>query len=458
MSDILFTQKYPMSEIGSMSTLGRRGGGHLLPPLHLDAGATNVVQRGYRRAKYGKKPKQNARLALRLIQAGQSEAIQRYQRIGTYEGFTASLNGPGSLDLGHYTAGASIGSAGTFQLNYYPVHIFDVTSNNYYTPGGYPTSTGTPAPGTWPGRKVTAPCQWRLVSFDSAPSGYTVTPGDFFWYPFDGQNRLGSRVGPEDHWRVERNMNTVFTNSSNATLGVQTTAEPIEPFFADKCYLDWADVRMCLYGARAQTTKFTVSLIQMNDRTFDVREIPPYTGAIQPAFNATWYQSQRDRSTQNNFNAAMQEMVHPLVFHPLSSAGATAIKPFKTLMKRSYIIGPDTDVNTDDSQPNLLVKFFHRLNRICKYGWDDTPTLGNDVTVDAPNYNLFYNPQVKGYAHPKAKLYIMVTAQAYTKVSVSPEGVPGNTDTCPAMDIIIRRKIDYEHVTRPGAQNPVGEP
>lgn len=448
------TQKYPMSDIGKMSSLGRRGGGHMLSRVEVDAGATNVVQRGYKRAKYGRKPKRNARLALRLIEAGQSEAIQRYQRIGTYEGFTTSVDGPGSLDLGHYTYSPSLlGTIAGMSLNYYPVQLFDVTSSKFFAPGGNMTNTND----VYAGRACYAPCQWRLVSFNSAPAGFNVTPGDFFFVPQPGQTRTGLSTAYGDQWRTERNTNTV--EASSRVLGIISRHEYQDPFFADRAYLDWADIRMCLYGARAQTTKFTVSLVQITDRKYDVRETPPYTAPAVGGFgnnfgDANTWNDNRDRESQDNFNAAMQELVHPLVFHPMSSAGATKISPFKVLTSRSYIIGPDTDVNTDESQPNLLVKFFHRLNRICKYGWSDTPTVGNDIDVDGPKFNYFYNPQVRGYLHPRAKLYVMVTAQAYVKRAPA----EFSTDVTPGMDIIIRRKIKYQHVTRPSGQNPSAGP
>ena len=443
------TQKYPMDP-AFKNPLGRKGGGHqpiVIGDVH--AGATNVVQRGYSKFRSGRKPKRNAKLALKFIAATQSSCVQRYQRIGQYEVFNNVIAPDrnlvaGSLDLSHVTRSFDRVVGGVTQTEtakFYPVHIFDLTSGNFFTPG---VPNVSPEIGTSAiGRYNYAPCQWRLVAYQSGnPAG---TAGDFYWLPERGQNQFGSSVNIGSHWRTERNLNSIVTGTIAASGSV------IEPMFTDKCYMEWADIRMTLYGAKKQTTRFTVSLVQMNDRIYDPRQQPPRIGTINDDTTPQIYDgisgSGRTREEQDNFNAAMQQFVHPLVFHPMSSFGASTIKPFKTLMRKTFVIGPDTNVNEDDGQPNLLVKFFKRLNRIVKYGWSDEGRLGADGTViDTASFNQFVQGQVNGYAHPRAKLYVMVTAQAYFNRGPD-DGL--NADVSPGMDMIIRRKIVYDHVTRP---------
>lgn len=455
MSDIILTQKYPVMDPDFRNPLGRKGGGHNMPIVIGDvhAGATNVVQRGYSKFRSGRKPKRNAKLALKFITSTQSSCIQRYQRIGQYESFTnnfipfrSSTVPLGSIDFSHATRSISrvIGNVTQVEVaKVYPVHIFDLTSGNFISPGvpnGFPETGSTIVTGKY----NYAPCQWRLVSYQSGvPTG---TAGDFYWLPEQAMSSSGGAVAPSSHWQTERNLNSVVTG----TLAAPTSI--VNPFFTDKCYASWADCRLTLYGAKKQTTRFTVSLVQMNDRIYDPRTQPnrgnnTINDDALPQIYEVTPQGGRSREEQDNFNAAMQQFVHPMVFHPMSSYGSSGIKPFKTLMKKSFVIGPDTNVNEDDGQPNILVKFFKNLNRIIKYGWSDEGKTGPDgTTLDAPQYNVFLQGQVNGYAHPRAKLYLMITAQAYFNLG---EEQSFSGDVSPGADVVIRRKIVYDHVTRP---------
>lgn len=409
------------------------------------AGATNVIQRGYKTLKSGRRPKRNARYALKLIESTQSSAIQRYQRIGAYEGFNSTFDGAGALSCDHrqITIARTIGGAPFSETaNAYPVHLFDLTSGNFYTPGS-PSGSGVQFS---VGRYVFAPCQWRLIAYQSGtPSG---TAGDFYWYPETGQNAVGGTIDASAHWNTERNNASVVTNTS---AGV--ASERVYPFFSDKCIYNWADIRMALYGAKTQTTKFTVSLVQITDRAYDptnqsTDRADPSAPTVPINLDSKFYTGQRSRQEQANFNAAMHELVQPLIFHPMHSAGATKIKVFKTLMKRTFNIGPDTSVNEDDGQPNVLVKFFKNLNRVVNYAWNDTPTITNDLVLDSPTFNQYTVTQVKGFAHPRAKLYLMVTAQAFTETGGDSGRIP-SADVTPGFDMVIRRKVTYDYVSRP---------
>ena len=269
------TQKYPMDP-AFKNPLGRKGGGHQPVVItDVDAGATNVVQRGYSRFRSGRKPKRNAKLALKFITSTQSSCIQRYQRIGQYESFSNNVipyrSGTtplGSLDFSHVERPITrvIGTVTNVeQAKFYPVHIFDLTSCNFITPG-LPNASPEVGAGITAGRYCYAPCQWRLVAYQSGvPAG---TAGDFYWVPENGMNASGAAVNPGAHWQTERNLNSVVVRSSANPL-VHT-----DPFFTDKCYADWADIRLTLYGARKQTTRFTVSVVQMTDRIYDPRTQP----------------------------------------------------------------------------------------------------------------------------------------------------------------------------------------
>lgn len=370
------------------------------------AGATNVVQRGYKKLRSGRKPKKNARLALKFIKASQAESIVRYQRIGNYEQFPSVatiVDGPGSLPIGHFPLVlGGVGNQETFDLM--PVHLFDLTSMRYIDSDGTTLET---------------PCQFQLCKFTSATGTVPNGPiGAYYWKSWNGQIYNGTSTGVNGHWAVERN---AFNNTGDFT-----------PVAGGHQYLEWADIRLALFGARAQTTKFTVSLVQFNDRSYD-----PLVERNQ----TTPVANMRSPEEQQNYDAAWDEFVQPLIYHPMHSAGASKLQLFKTLFKRSYVIGPDTETNLDQAQPNMCMKLFKRLNRMLNYNWDDRAQARTGEQLDNAVYNIFSATQNKATVHPRAKVFLMVTAQAYTRLTGTNSINSSNT---PTFDIVIRKKHVYD--------------
>lgn len=362
------------------------------------AGATNVVQRSFQKLKSGKKLSKKKQLS-KLVKASTADTILRYQRIGAYEGFTASTDGPGSLELCHKQL--VLGTTTYFTM---PVQLFDLTSMRYTYDDGV--------------SNIGSPCQYQLVRYQSgAPLG---PAGDYEWKSYNGQSAENGSVAPADHWVVERNAFSGPAGGGRVQMG-------------GRCYLDWADIRLVLYGARAQTTRFTVSLVQITDPSFDPDIVRRQTAAVPDS---------RTAEQQDRMNSALDEMCQPLIFHPLHSAGATKNTVFKTMFQKNYVIGPDSFTNENQNQPNVLVHFFKRLNRLCNYQWQDTTKQVGDANFDTASFNSYIVGGNKSKLHPMARVYLMVTAQAYTRMF--PEGPQPSADNSPCCDVIIRKKVLYD--------------
>lgn len=397
-------------------------------------GGHSVTQRGYARGKFGRRPTKKAKLALKLIRSTLATAVQRWQRIGKYEDSKLALNPVADesgftgydqipVPLGHFTA---------FTETRYPVVIFDLTS----------------AFGSIGGSNQLGNVAYVLYRQNSpgAPNYYQP----YAWSILNGQapNGLVTQVTP--NWRNER-VSGFCGNQIDSLISMNK-----------QCYLEWVDVRMNLYGAKKQATNFHVSLIQFNDRAWDPNKA---------SWNGTAIANGRTEEEQRQYDAAWDEFLKPKVFNPIHSAGNSHNVLFKTLHHRKYTINPDLSNNEDDNPPNINCKFFHNLNRVCRYDWADQNTFDpvaqigaqkiitdGDLSVplgpvnkglDSSTYNQQLGSNVKPYVHPRARVYLMVTAEAFTKATTDASGRFVSTevpfiDYVPNFDIQIRRKITYD--------------
>lgn len=374
------------------------------------AGATNVIQRRVCRDTLGRKKSRTA-VAAKAAQSSLNKAILRYQRIGSYETFLYTYPGPGSLDIGHNNFSFPM-SLGTVNVKNMPVHLFDLTSD---IGAKFDSTTDTSE----------SNCQYRLQRIESSPAGSGLRVGDFVWSFTDftrqkGQDNVNAAVN--EHWNLERcsNPSTYYGNQRYQHNG--------------RTNLDWVDIKLCMHGAIQQTTRFTVQLVQLTDRAYDPEKGPYATT------NSTPYGSVncRSESEQNNMNAAFLEMCQPLVFHPMHSAGSTRVNVFKTLFRKSFVVNPDSDTNEDQAQPNIIYKLFKWMNRRQDYFWDDTPISWSDSALDSANYQQYFPGQRKDYLHPKARVFLLVSAQAYTS-----QDTP-NVSKCPMLDVVIRKQITFD--------------
>lgn len=372
--------------------------------MPVTAGATNVIQRAVIKQKSGKRVRRKSvNYLFRLSKASTSTAILRFQNMTPYD-----TNG--GLPAGYDCYGGATGA----RAYAYPVFIFDITSARFNANGV--------ALGAEP--------MYRLLS------GIT---GDFEWSAVGGQAPDGSTITNE--WR------------SDTGRGADSLIN--SPSFGNTSMLAWSDIRLALYGATNQTTRFNVSFIQFVDEVFQ-----PRAARANPAVPATLNADVQDQ--QGRFNAAMEELVKPLVFHPMH-AGGNAQGVYRVLSSRSFSVQPDTQTNEGKASPNVCYKLFKRMNRICKWNWQTSDKRATTAVTStehkinpeanggldtAPDFNQFFGGTKKPYVHPNARVYMMITAQAYTRTGIQPDGSnvaisPVNT---PSMDILVRNKWLYDAV------------
>lgn len=374
-----------------------------LAAMPINAGATNVIQRAVIKQRSGKRVKRKSLNYLyRLQKAITSSCVLRWNAMSEYD-----TNGFLKIGYNRTTAGTL---AGDYE---YPVYIFDITSCRMSVPGG---------------TVIAAAPMYRLTSD-------TVGSGNFGWTNVTGQNPTGAATA--NAWQTERN------RGSNAVDNA--------PTFGLNSMLAWSDIRLAMYGATNQTTRFTVSFIQFVDECYH-----PNASREDPAVPATLNNATNDQ--QGRFNAAMVEFVKPLVYHPLHVAG-NASDVFRVLESRTFSVQPDTQTNEAKASPNVCYKLFKRMNRICKWAWQTSSKIAATGTTEhkivpevaggldtSPDYNQFLGGTKKPYVHPNARVYMMITAQAYTRTGIGADGsaVAANATNQPTFDIQVRNKWLYD--------------
>lgn len=374
------------------------------------AGAVNVIQRRSVRRRTGKRVnRKSVEYLYRLQKAVTSTVIQRWQAMSEYDK-------NGFLPIGYQRITSGTGGG---EYNY-PVYLFDITSCRMLA-----NATA-----------LVANPMYRLTSDLS-------DTGSFIWTVVAGQDAGGGGVFG---WQTE---------SGRGADDIRNA-----PSFGPSTMLAWSDIRLAMYGATGQSTRFTVQFIQFIDECYHPRAARE-DGVIPTTLNSDT-NDQRGR-----FNAAMQELVKPLVYHPLHVAG-NAQNVYRVLSSKSYMIGADTTTNEAIASPNVLYKEFKRMNRICKWNWQTTDQKATTTSTEhkigtefiagldsISDYNQFFGGTKKPYVHPNARVYMLIYAQAYTRTGVQnpvgdppvqPADVAISSVNTPSFDVIVRNKWLYDAV------------
>lgn len=371
------------------------------------AGATNILQRTYVRQKFGRKMRRNAKNAHRLLQASMAYCVQRWQRVyaygpqvGTieneqpYPAQALSTNYSGTTQLGRLNLGHLPDGVASPSSNVLPGYLFNLTSWNTVQQGFNPCN--------------------RLY-FDNT--------GTLKYHDIQSQN-VASGLSLE--WKPE-----VIRGLQMPPAGIQNA------------FLMWSDIRLAFYGAAHCPTRIIVELIQFKKDYFDPYNTAGVTSDQQAEINMHYI---------NEFKN--------LVFHPLDVNTGNRAANIKVLSRKVYEIGPDTTSSEDPASPNILCKMFKRFNRLCNWRWRNTntadgvtnPTVTDpninpkDGDLDAPDWQIQDQAQLRNTVVPRARVYLYVRAEAMRPVLST---VNQSTDEvkrhCPSFDICVRNKWQYEN-------------
>lgn len=225
------------------------------------------------------------------------------------------------------------------------------------------------------------------------------TPG-IIWSAAQGQTAANAL---SSEWQVERN--SVGPNIITGTpLGAGI--------------LQWADIRLNLFGCKAQPTKVYIELCQFDE------EVIPSLGT----------------NTDFNYVKFWDQQMRPFVFNDTFNQNSFGATKMKRVLDRKIIEFQPTSTTESDADPHMrTVKLFYRLNRFCNFTWKDSLSGGDNVTNAQLTTPYMHTNQGdnQNRVHPRARLFLMLRAVKF--VRNTNYAAQTNTDT-PSFNIQMRTK------------------
>lgn len=161
--------------------------------------------------------------------------------------------------------------------------------------------------------------------------------------------------------------------------------------------LQWVDVRLNLFGCKAQPTKVYIELCQFDE------EVIPSVGTF----------------TDQNYVKFWDQQIRPFIYNDVFNQNSFGATPrMKRVMDRKIIEFQPTSTTESDADPHLrTVKLFWRLNRYSNFMWKDSLTSGDNVTntqLTTPYMHVSQGDN-QNRVHPKARLYLMMRAVKFVR-------------------------------------------
>ena len=231
----------------------------------------------------------------------------------------------------------------------------------------------------------------------------TDTPGSN--YEWVAQSGYSFTANLNAAWQLERS-----AHGSTTTMSYPNACS----------ILKWLDVRMDCFGCTANPTKFVIELCQFDDLV-----IPSYDkGSGDAQYTAFWDQQMR-----------------PFIYNPnMSDTGYGGMnrKLKKVLASKTVEINP-TSSTENDADPHIeSVKFFWKMNRICRYDWKDERLLTENptmVSIVGNGAGIVAQGDNQNQVHPKARLFLLIRACKFVREA---SFALQTTATTPSINIQIR--------------------
>lgn len=221
---------------------------------------------------------------------------------------------------------------------------------------------------------------------------------------------------PEISWTPRFSDPSSTATLTWATVGAQANTLSVENSdFANAAYnnypgandtLDWVQSKLLFYAPTARPCRFQVDIVQIKD-----------TRLIPDAANTSAYAT-----------AFYQALVKRFAYSPMEPGDSKYQKQLKVLYTNTFILNPKEStesVNTIYRELNV----FLRMNRKCTYDWQDADRMNMLGQEGQINTGQTMSTQV----HPRARVYLMIRAQAGNSTAFS-------TALMPSYDITLRMK------------------
>lgn len=207
------------------------------------------------------------------------------------------------------------------------------------------------------------------------------------WFPVSGQEADG--VTTNNAWRLE--------SASHSTTS--TGAYPLE-----QAIHKWSSLDLELWGCRNKPTKYHISLVQFSE------DVLPSYGNATSAATEFW-----------------QSLIKQYTYSPLAKMedGYNRNK-MKILKQYKVNIDPTANFENDPDPHVRTMKLFYKFNRMSNFSWEYSNPIGMTIAEMGDADWKSKSNQNKTQVHPNARIYVMVRASNYTKIT-SPNVVDNTT-------------------------------
>lgn len=378
---------------------------------------------GYRQLRRGRK--RSGRKLNRRTKVMKASEAQLLTKIDRFQ-FWSSI----SAGVGRYFCGSKYDD--TNKVIQLPIYAFDLTALEHnFTTGN--TIFGFP-----------------FMRLTRNYSTATTFASQYVWAPiygykngdtFDASHGISSTVYPENYkWQVER---TPYS-------GLTAADSPYE-----KAYLDWADIRLQMVGAKSLPSTLEVLLVRFPDSSI-VPSGYEFEGAVHrdrwPPPTPTLGGPDNEAVEYTKFWTAMldrQIMSDAFVRHQ----GSDVTGKMQVIQYKKFDFNPMIDTETDKSPHQLVYKHFHRLDGVYDYRMPVAIAPGDGTTpyYDTTKPEDFKDIDVGSNAYPtmqtssscstflrnpESRVFLMIRGQVFDKT-----GSTETNETCPSFDLMVRRKI-----------------
>lgn len=182
----------------------------------------------------------------------------------------------------------------------------------------------------------------------------------------------------------------------------------------NKDILKWVNIKLNCWGAKARSTKFTISIVRFKDH-----ELQP-TPFI---------------SANEKRNGLFQSLLKPIAHNPISMTGSDMRKYMKVLRSETFLIQPTSTTETDQDPHVRTLKWFCKFNRLIDYAQRENVLNRAVDVVDESDFAVNIGNQNSSYAESTKRLYLMISATNYGLDSTGES--PTNVET-PSFDLAVR--------------------
>lgn len=241
---------------------------------------------------------------------------------------------------------------------------------------------------------------------------------------------------------------TVLTNFWGVEYGQSGTEASTR---TDYICNDWMDVRLNMYGAKENLTRYYIDLIQVADdwaAVEDESELATLTGTHAGRYQDAVY-------------GFWQGMVRPCVANKIAGsivANKYRYQPYRVLRSWKYTVKPESTTEENNTANFVSANLFIRDGRVINYAWQKPGNVfdaarvgvatGMDDIIAAPNYVhsdylSTYNPL--NNPHPRARRYLVIRCDA----PVSQSSAATGDNFTPSFDLLVRKRERLSTANRP---------